>query len=79
MAALDGHDFETYTGATRLTKCRQYLTALRALISTPDASADGRSMSHATLANLIQMTERRLDQLEGSSGTTFGGITRVRV
>lgn len=76
---LTGYDFEEYTGATRLTKCRQYLSALRQLIATPDASADGRSMSHGTLAALIESTQRRLDQLEGASGTTFGGVTRVRV
>lgn len=72
--AITGYNFEEYTGSTRLAMCRQYLSGLRAIISTPDGSADGKSLSHATLAAMIRDTEARLTFLENTT-RAYGGIT----
>lgn len=73
-------DFETLTGEARLTRCRQHLAELRAMLASPDTASDGQSVNYSTLQQLLQSTQDRLVQLEKDPASrTYGGVSRVRI
>lgn len=75
--SYEGSDFENYTGTTRVTKLRQYCTALREAINKPDVSADGKSASHSTLRAMLADATEELRRSERAT-KRFGGISYPR-
>jgi len=71
------HDFETYSGATRVSRLKLHITEVRAVINGPDIQADGKGRQLATMNQYLGDLTRRLDQLEGSSTKRAGGITYI--
>lgn len=71
------HDFEESSGATRISRLKQHISEVRAVINGPDVSADGKARNLATLQQYLKDLTIRLDQLEGSGSKRAGGITYI--
>jgi len=77
MAAWTYSDFEESSGSARISRLKQHISEVRAVINGPDISADGKMRNLATLRQYLADLTARLDQLEASSGKRAGGITYI--